>query len=266
MTDEVIEAIQALRSALAATGHQVVLVGAHARNLTIDRPLGHEPRRTRDVDFAVRVADWTEYGVVATALVEIAGFQRRQTDTIKFLHPNGTELDIIPYGGIVDQDAMLRWPDDPQREMSMAGFAAIDAHVIDERVGDDILRVPHPSVLVALKIFAYADRSTQTLKDLEDLCTILQHATDLFHDRAFKELGDAVADYDYPDYGPLLIGRDIRARFDEHTLTMLLTIVRTKILRAPDYSDLYRARSRQVEPEEAIRHFGTLITGMTESL
>ncbi len=57
MTPEISEAIADLQSIFESTGHSLVLIGAFAREVTLDRAIGQGSHRaTRDVDAAVRVA------------------------------------------------------------------------------------------------------------------------------------------------------------------------------------------------------------------
>lgn len=267
MSPEELEAILDLRSILASTGHRVVLVGAYARETVFDRALGGVTHRaTRDVDFAIRVASWTEFESIATALTTTRLFRRMKEDGIKFLHENETELDLLPYGDITDEDDILRWPQEPQRKMSMAGFATIEAHATEEDLGGIVLHVADLPSLVALKLFAYADRSHWTSKDLEDLIHILDHATEVLFDRVYKELGGDLASTDYANYGALLLGLDLRTRLDDATLKRLLTIVRSSILRAPAYPELSRtAAPRRLDLDTAIQRFEALAAGMARA-
>ncbi len=103
----IVEAVQALES----DGRRILLVGAFARELTFDRALGSRPyRATRDVDAGVEVASWEAYDSLATRLVTNTRFHRLEPDGLTFVHEDGTQLDLLPFGGILDRSGLLRWP------------------------------------------------------------------------------------------------------------------------------------------------------------
>lgn len=265
MTPDALAAIRDLQAIVTATGHHLVLIGAFAREVTFDRRISHRsPRATRDIDTAVRIAGWAEFEELAAALSASGAFRRTERAGLKFVHRNGTEVDLLPYGAIADRDAdaTLRWPNDPTRKMSLAGFAMLDAHAVDADLGGVILPVADLCDLVALKLFAFDDRGNQTIKDLEDLAFIVEHATEALHDRVFEDLdAEALIDRPYEDYGALLLGRDLRDRFDDTTRERLAAIVRRAARRVPSLPGVFRASSPG-RTDDLLERFSALEAGI----
>ncbi|HZJ09684.1 MAG TPA: hypothetical protein VFD39_08320 [Trueperaceae bacterium] len=117
-----IAALSALLGAAEALGLTVLVIGAFARELIVDVPYGGRPyRATRDVDAAVRVASWESYRALVAALVEEAGFRRISDHRVQF--EDGTPIDLLPFGGVVNAQGNLSW-DDADRTLSLAGLEA----------------------------------------------------------------------------------------------------------------------------------------------
>lgn len=100
-------------------------------------------------------------------------------------------------------------------------------------------------------------RSTEP-KDLEDLVFILRHATESLEDRVFAELdGATLSEHAYPDYGPRLVGIELRRRLDGPQLHRLRAIVRAAGQRAADLPSAYRGEGAD-GPMETSRRFEAL--------
>lgn len=235
MPPERVEALVEIQAICQSTGHHLVLVGAYAREVTFDRAVERAPQRaTRDVDAAVHLTGWAEFEHLASAITATGRFRRVDSDGLTFIHENGTQVDLIPHGPIAGPDARLRWPNDATRTMSMEGFDAVREHAVPTNIDGVIFSVADLPDLVALKLFAYADRRNRSTKDLEDLVFILRHATDALMDRVYDELSeDDLIGHPYYDYGPLLLGIDIHDRCDPVSLDRLRSIARDAARRIP---------------------------------
>ncbi len=263
MTPEHIEALTDLAALLDAEGHRVVIIGAFAREVTFDRAIQRAPHRmTLDVDAAVHMRDWDEFERLAAAITATGHFRRTEHDGLTFAHRNGTAIDLLPYGAITHPDARLRWPNDPTRSLSMEGFDSLADHAVVVRVGSVTVAVADLPHLVALKLFAFADRADHTAKDLEDLVYILRHATDALRSRVFDALSsEALMEYSYLDYGPLLIGLELSRRLDRTALDRLRSIVPIAANRATRLPAVHRGEGAD-GPEEASRRFDALMLGL----
>lgn len=238
----------------------VVLIGALARQIVFDtRYAGAPYRATRDVDAIVRVSTHHEFDLLASQLVESGEFRRMNAH--RFVYRDGSELDLIPFGGIANEDGDLVWPDG--RAMSLDGLASADAHA--ERLvrrGVDVRVVNLPNLL-ALKLFAYRDRHGQTSKDIDDLIYIFSNSSDALSDRVYNELdGEVIQRLDYEQLGPYLLGRDTALVIASSEQAALTEIIDGRLLTAPDYIALSRM-ARGMQLERLIAHFEAFRSGLT---
>jgi len=235
-----LEAVAVLARVAEAHGLRVLLIGAFAREIVFDQRHGGRPyRATRDIDVGVRVATWSEYWAFLYALVR-AGFTHDAEHKLRYR--DGTELDLLPFGGVVDENNQLTWRGS-ERVMSLDGFNSVDAHGELHDVAGVRLRVANPPGLVTLKLFAFRNRGTDLRSsDLEDLNYIFSNASDALLERVYTELTPVQLEVlDYPELGPYLLGCDVARTVRPDEAAGLVAILNTHILVAPDYARLSRA-------------------------
>jgi predicted nucleotidyltransferase len=208
------EAVAAVLRPAAAAGIEVYIAGALARDLWLEFAYGiHTGRRTADVDFAVECADWGAFEGLRTAL--LAAGELAQSDRVlhKFHHRNGTELDLLPYGGVERADRTLAWPNGGRPGMNALGFAEVASTTVAFLLPGGVwVQVVALHALALLKLVAWTDRSLQ--KDAHDLLVIAKHYLDAGHvDRLYATAMDIVMrdDFDYEVAGAELLGRDLAA-------------------------------------------------------
>jgi len=144
-----------------------LVVGATARSLISIDLLGTSPqRRTRDIDIAAQVESWDEFH----SLVRTLGQHGRSVH--KFI-VEGTEVDVVPYGGIEQADRTIMWPDD--HAMNVLGFREAVDSAQTVLLPDGIsVKVPSIPALALLKLFAWRDRHHHDTRDAVDLGTIVE--------------------------------------------------------------------------------------------
>jgi predicted nucleotidyltransferase len=259
MTSHDLEAFLAMQRAAERRGLRVVLVGAIARQLVFDRLHREDPyRATRDIDAVVGVRGWDEYDKLVGVLSEHSDF--RQTGDHHMIYREGTEVDLLPFGGVADEHGNLTWSGG-DRKMSLDGLETADQNSVLVAVDDTTVRVASLPSLVAMKLFAHRDRADREPKDLGDLIYILEHATRALEARVFHELGGELAELEYDEAGPYLLGREIAAVAPASEVDALLDIVGTRILVPPLYRALIRVMGLG-DLERAIRQFEALRRGL----
>ncbi len=255
------EALAALARVAASRGLSVLLIGALAREIIFDRQFDGKPyRATRDVDVGVRVATWDEYRAFVGLLVG-AGFIQKAEHKLRYR--DGTEFDLLPFGGVVDEHNKLTWRDG-ERMMSMDGFDSADAHGELRDVAGVRLRVVNLPGLT-LKLFAFKDREANLRSsDLGGLSYILLNASDAVRERTYTELEPTLlVALNYPELGPYLLGCDVAATVNRDEGRRLLDLVDRHILTAPDYAALRRT----VTPGDLDgARFGAFRRGLAEAV
>lgn len=216
-------------------GLRILLVGAMAQQLAFNDRYEIEPERaTLDIDVVVRVDSWTEFTALADILTQ-HGFTKRGDHS--FLYRDGTEIDVIPFGGVADATGSITWPRSGNR-LSIEGMdmAEVNSEAVD-RAGMSIT-IPSLPSLVALKLYAFRDRFHDTQDDLKDLTHILFHASNALLKRIYQELVEELVEFPYEQLGAYLLGRDLAGIASEEERNALLAIVEERILDAPEYRAL----------------------------
>ena len=258
-----LEAVATLARIAEAYGLRTLLIGAFAREIVFDQQYeGRRYRATRDIDVGVYVATWTDCCEFVNALVE-AGFTHDAEHKLRYL--DGTELDLLPFRGVVDEDNQLTWMGG-ERVMSMDGFASADAHGELHNIAGVQFRVANLPGLITLKLFAFRDRGLDLRSsDLGDLNYIFANASDAFTQRIYAELTPALIEaLSYPELGPYLLGREVAVTVRPNEVEKLTTIVDGYILAAPDYAVLSRLAGLS-ELEGTIARFEAFKRGLEDA-
>ncbi len=172
------EAIKAVEEAASHVGSELYVTGGMARVLWLEFGYGIDTgRTTEDVDFAVECADWPTFEDLAQEL-ELRKLVRDERVQHRFRHPNGTEIDVLPFGGVENTNRTLAWPPDGNPVMNLVGFAEVaDSTARFELPNNISVRVVTPAALAVLKLLAWEDRRGGPAgdKDAQDLIVIGEH-------------------------------------------------------------------------------------------
>jgi len=204
---------------LAAGGAPWLVAGAMARDLLLSHAHGIRiARLTRDVDIAVAVPSWEAFKLIRTALIGSGRFAPLPV-MHKLRYDGGISLDLIPFGGLEDDDRTIAWPPDRAIIMNVAGFReALAASLVVMLPEDTQLRVVSLPALVALKLTAWRDRRlTEPGKDAQDFFLVLSYYLDAGQrDRLDDEAAHLLdePDFDYARAGARLLGADVRRFLD----------------------------------------------------
>ena len=172
------EAIAAVQAAASRVGCDIFVTGGLARDLWLE--FGHKidiGRKTEDVDFGVECADWATFDRL-TQQLEVQQLRRDRRVKHRFRHPNGTEIDVIPFGGVEEPDRTIAWPPDRNPVMNLVGFAEVAESAVNVTLpGKVTVRVVPLPALALLKLLAWEDRREGPArdKDADDLVVIAQH-------------------------------------------------------------------------------------------
>jgi predicted nucleotidyltransferase len=250
----------------------IVIVGASARLLIFDSRYDiRSTRTTGDWDIAVQVADWKAFKRLEKALTagKIFLFSKGQS-MHRFRHIRGVEIDIIPFGGVEEEDGTIVWPQEDQ-QMNVLGFHEV--YLSAERYdigGGLVLPVATPSGLAVLKIFAYNDRRHDD--DIRDFYFILEHYDRANNEeRIYDELSELLGDgkLDYESAKAYLLGIDIRRLISQRTLDAFLQILdRLELLDpySPHLAHLIIRLGSQREEERKRHQIANLFKGLRAGL
>lgn len=244
----------------------LMLIGATARLLQLDWPLGHTGRTTEDVDFVVQVDDWSQHHELM-ALALQRGFEPKPEEHRLVHTATSTCVDLVPFGGLENPEGTIKWPRS-EFQMSVWGMLEAQQTAVDMQVADDIsIRVVTLPCLVALKMFAWLDRRYQDKGqgDLADADFILSHCPELpaYEEQAWEAFGEATevaaklgrTGLSHGDHvGAVLVGRELRDVLRPETKARLHPIIEplTEDPYHPAIEQLIRAGAYETDLREIV--------------
>ena len=181
--DLLFETLQSIHDILRQDGHELIVVGATARDIAF-RLYQEAPakRKTFDLDVAVSLGNWDAFYKVAAALSD-NNFEKLPAKQ-KFLYKckdnsNVYEVDLVPFGDIADSvRESIPWPPDGTPEMSVKCYNDIMAHAIDVSVEDIHFKIAPLAGQFIIKLDAWNDRNDREDKDATDMMSILMRYYD----------------------------------------------------------------------------------------
>jgi predicted nucleotidyltransferase len=178
---ELVRVIAAVQAGAKAQGVDPLLVGAAARDLLLVHVFGQRVRRaTKDVDFAVALANWEAFDQLKERLIQDHGFvdEPLQVQRLKFTAEGpgaGTTIDLVPFGALQVDPHTLVWPPEMDVYMTVAGFEeALGAALLVALTDDLVVKVASLPALAILKLFAWGDRRQRDAKDAVDFFILLR--------------------------------------------------------------------------------------------
>lgn len=118
---QAVELFGTINTILGGLGISYVVVGAAARDLVLHYGYGAAIQRaTNDVDFAIKVPDWTAFDAVKKKLMEQGFKETRQQH--RLISPSDTVIDIVPFGELENEQASIAWPPKGDMTMCVLGF------------------------------------------------------------------------------------------------------------------------------------------------
>jgi len=204
-----------IAAAANAVGADWLVVGATARDMIYHAAFGLPIKRaTADIDFAINIDTWDTFNAITSSLVEDHGFSRTKSEHRLDLPDSKLWIDIIPFGAIADKDDKYRWPNEPEKEISILGFReALDTAIVCQ-ISDDpviVLKVAHPAVLILLKIISWRDRKHYKRTDAQDVAYAMRYYVDLDGNemRVYEDATLYEGNLDMGTIGGRLAGRDL---------------------------------------------------------
>ncbi len=242
-----------ISAAANTVGADWLIVGATARDMVYHAAFGLPIKRaTVDIDFAIHVDSWDTFKIITKSLVEDHGFSRTKSEHRLELPDSRLWIDIIPFGEIADKNGKYRWPDEPDKELSILGFQEALDTAIACQVSDDpvlILKVPHPAVLIMLKIISWRDRKHYKRTDAPDTAYAMHHYVDLDGNniRVYDDPNLYEGNLDMGTIGARLAGRDLTSLVPGATLDNVQKFIQEEIDRGDEsefLADMMRDSSR----------------------
>jgi predicted nucleotidyltransferase len=231
---EKIKVLSKIKVVAADLGISFFVVGAFAREVIFEHIHQiHSPRMTEDIDIGVEVANWEEFQLLKTTLLDRKILVETKSPHRLIDTESSMIVDILPYGGISGESKKISWPPDHDMVMSMLGFEEAYRSALTVRLSlKPVLDILIPSVpaLTILKLISWNDAYPTRERDAHDLLFILENydATGIeaqLYDTHVPLLTEE--EYDTRLASARLLGRDI-AHLCEHDTVNVLTAILIK--------------------------------------
>ncbi len=255
----------------AAPRLEPLLVGALARDLLLHYGHGLKiERATGDVDFALAVADWSEFSAARDALLASGLFVAHRRTTHKLQHAKYGWIDLIPFGAVERPDATIAWPPAGDEVMEVIGYSeAAEASIVMALPKEQTARIVSLPMLAVLKVFAWNDRHRDTQgKDAVDLGLILRSYLEAGNlDRLYAEFPQVITDqFDFEPTSGWLLGHDARSALLKHSIRFDQVIQRLDSILArelsPDRQSLLVAKLNPVQTDQALKLLAAFHAGL----
>jgi predicted nucleotidyltransferase len=195
------------------SGISFFVIGATARDIIMELNNEKSGRLTYDLDIAITVNNWKQWRKVENEIVNLENFTKDPIEQQRFLYKNEFELDIVPFGEIMNHESKIIWPPNENIVMSVLGFNAAENASIKILIDEEIeIKIASLCGIFLLKLIAWKDRNNRTNKDAEDIGFILENYLSINEQRAGENYYDEI--YDKEDFktlhgGATLLGKDI---------------------------------------------------------
>lgn len=264
-----VEVLCAVDSAARDLAIDYFVAGAMARDIVLLNVLGFDTlRATRDIDLAVNVSSWDQFDALKTRLIDSHGFSMGNGAAQRVYYESVYPVDLVPFGGVVEDDGNISWPPDSAIVMNVLGYnEALDSTLKVEVRPGTVIPVASLASLAMLKVFAWIDRGHRDRKDALDLALLLRRYADTIdagdlHSSEASVL-DAV-DYDYERAGARILGKHVQQMAAPETVGELLSHLQHEPTRGRLTIDMAQGLRSSEDPVElADQLLGDFITGLS---
>lgn len=200
-------------------GIEYFIIGAMARDLVLHHGFGATLERgTRDVDFAIQVASWDEFKILKNNLLQLGFTADNKLDYRLWFSDLSSlpwEIDILPFGGVVDEHYDVSLPPKSDFKMSVLGFyEALETAWLATISNDPlcVIKVANPAAIIVLKMIAWTERDISLRrKDAVDIGYIVKsyHCIPSVFERLYADGFMASNDWDTELASAMLLGNEI---------------------------------------------------------
>ena len=217
---EITEMLSALERGFGKFGIDFYLVGAVARDVWMSGINKIAPRRTTgDIDFAVLINDKGTYESLKAYLVKTEGFHPTRENAFVLLWKDRTEVDLMPFGAIEDEDGMVTVEGTGYTSIHVPGFSEVYKEGLPEMElstglsGKSVHQFKFCTLpgIVLLKMIAWDDRPEKRRDDIKDISDILNHFFNMYDNEIWENHSELFGedDADLKHIAARVMGREM---------------------------------------------------------
>ena len=198
------------------------------------------PRMTSDIDLGIKVSNWEQFEELINKIKLTNKFKKLQ-EKHRVIY-NNIMIDIVPFGGISDDNERISWPPENEVVMSVMGFLEVyNYSTLVKLHSNPKLEVKIPTLpgLAILKLFAWKDNFPNRSKDAEDLLFIMKNYENAgIFDKLYESELQLLEseDFDNQIAGIILLGKEISKICSNKTIKNLKRIMDEETSEESDYN------------------------------
>jgi predicted nucleotidyltransferase len=225
------ETLSALERGFQKYNIDFYLVGAVSRDVWLSGLNGITPRRTTaDVDFAVFINGKGIYEQLREYLITQEGFNPYAQNAFVLIHENGTEVDLLPFGAVEDDDRKVTVAGTGFTSIQVDGFKEVyEQQLTEVDLEGHAFKICSLPGFVLLKLISWDDRPETRPDDITDISDILRHFFDIYKETIWTDHSDLFADEtaELETIATRVLGREIGKIISnsEHLRKRVLTIL-----------------------------------------
>jgi predicted nucleotidyltransferase len=187
------------------------VIGAIARDLSMIVYNQTAGRLTHDLDIAIAIDNWDNFMQIESQLLTTGRFTKDPKQRQRFNFRGIFAVDILPFGGIMQDSDRIFWPPEEGFAITTLGFSEVYENSLEITIDDEFtIRVASLAGIFILKLIAWGDRHLVTNKDAEDIGFILNNYLNIYLDRAIDFYEEIYDDYFTELRGSaILLGKDL---------------------------------------------------------
>jgi len=236
-----IDVIKEIKKIADSLGIPFFIIGALARDIIMEYFYKIKvPRMTSDIDLGIKVSNWEQFEELINKIKLTNKFKKLQ-EKHRVIY-NNIMIDIVPFGGISDDNERISWPPENEVVMSVMGFLEVyNYSTLVKLHSNPKLEVKIPTLpgLAILKLFAWKDNFPNRSKDAEDLLFIMKNyenagISDKLYGSELQLLESE--DFDNQIAGIILLGKEISKICSNKTIKNLKRIMDEETSEESDYN------------------------------
>jgi predicted nucleotidyltransferase len=184
--------LEALERGFEKFGIDFYLIGAVSRDVWMAGINNIKPRRTTgDIDFAVYINDKGVYEALKEYLITQEGFSSYQQNAFVLIYKDGTEVDLLPFGAIEDENRRVTVQGTGYTSVHVDGFHEVYENSLPEvEIDGHKFKFCSLPGIVLLKMIAWEDRPEVRSGDIVDISDVLNHYFDMHSDEIYEKHSD----------------------------------------------------------------------------
>ena len=236
-----IDVIKEIKKIADSLGIPFFIIGALARDIIMEYFYKIKaPRMTSDIDLGIKVSNWEQFEELINKIKLTNKFKKLQ-EKHRVIY-NNIMIDIVPFGGISDDNERISWPPENEVVMSVMGFLEVYNYSTLVRLHSNPkleVKIPTLPGLAILKLFAWKDNFPNRSKDAEDLLFIMKNyenagISDKLYGSELQLLESE--DFDNQIAGIILLGKEISKICSNKTIKNLKRIMDEETSEESDYN------------------------------